>query len=86
MEILVRGPGGRRQSSVINYCNVGRCCMDSINGPGGMDTMKGTKAMTPTERSRKHREQRSHDGWRLIQVWLNPPAAAALERLEESGH
>ena len=48
--------------------------------------MKEVKAMTATERSRKHREQRAHDGWRLIQVWLNPPAAATLERLEDSGH
>jgi len=44
--------------------------------------MKGTQAMTATERSREHRKRRTETGWKLIQVFLEPEVADALDRLE----
>jgi hypothetical protein len=43
--------------------------------------MKGTRAMTSAERTRKQRQKIQDEGGRIIQVYLSPDSAAALERL-----
>lgn len=43
--------------------------------------MKGTKAMTAAERSRKHRERVRADGGRLIHVALDASDVARLEAI-----
>jgi len=47
--------------------------------------MKGTEAMTPAERSRIHRERKKAEGYRLVQVHLEPYSANIVSHLETSG-
>jgi hypothetical protein len=47
--------------------------------------MKGTEAMTPAERSRFHRERKKAEGYRLVQVHLEPRQARIVSHLEASG-
>jgi lipoprotein NlpI len=41
--------------------------------------MKDKKAMTDAERTRKHRERKKQEGWRLVQVYLEPRSNAIVE-------
>ena len=45
--------------------------------------MKEVKAMTDAERTRKHRERRKEEGWRLVQVYLEPRSSTILDRVIE---
>ena len=45
--------------------------------------MKGKEAMTDAERTRKHRERKKAEGWRLVQVYLEPRSNAIVERTRE---
>jgi hypothetical protein len=47
--------------------------------------MKGTEAMTPAERSRFHRERKKAEGYRLVQVHLEPRQATIVGHMEQSG-
>jgi hypothetical protein len=47
--------------------------------------MKGTKAMTQTERTKKHRIRMKAEGWRLVQVYLEPRSTAIVQMLTDEG-
>ena len=47
--------------------------------------MKGTERMTDAERSRLHRERKKAEGYRLVQVHLEPYSANIVSHLETSG-
>jgi hypothetical protein len=43
--------------------------------------MKLVTPLTPNERTRKHRDRRKEEGWRLVQVYLEPRSTAIIERM-----
>ena len=45
--------------------------------------MDSSRAMTAAERTRKRRKRLKGAGFKLVQVWLTPDAAAALESLKQ---
>jgi hypothetical protein len=45
--------------------------------------MKGTKALTQAERTQRHRDRKREEGWRLVQVYLEPRSSAILETVKE---
>jgi len=47
--------------------------------------MKGTEPMTDAERSRLHRDRKKAEGYRLVQVHLEPYTANVVRNLEGSG-
>lgn len=47
--------------------------------------MKAVKPMTDAERTRKHREHRKDEGWRLVQVMLEPRSTAIIQSMIDKG-
>jgi len=47
--------------------------------------MKQVTAMTQAERTRKHRDARDAEGWRLVQVYLEPRSATIVQTHMDKG-
>jgi hypothetical protein len=47
--------------------------------------MKDKRPMTDAERTRKHRQKRNNEGWRLIQIYLEPRSSEIIESMEKQG-